>query len=269
MVRQRIGSRERGAATVEYAGIAFVVLALMLAIGAMTMSGSGIASAIVCKIGEAVGATSCSEETEPTVVPQPGDVVVSGHNESHSAKGTVAGNVGVAEVGGSVTDGGTQAYQRKADGTGSIAIGESWSGSVHGSVGKDFDKGSAEVALEAGVEGEVTYNSSEEYDCRHDASPGERDCEEWVEKYQQQLEDQRAQGAGGLLNGSNEIPENPDRIVDSWQGKITVSAEAGVEVEETKVGEVNLGASGKVEGGGALGDYVRRDGEWRQGGEDR
>ncbi|MDO4242959.1 MAG: hypothetical protein Q4C85_04245 [Actinomyces sp.] len=249
MIQRRIDSREQGAATVEYVGIAFVVLALILVIGAMTMSGSGIASAIACKVGEVLGAASCTAEEEHSVVPQPGDVVVSRDDERHSAKGTGAGNIGVVEAGLSVTDGGTQSYQRNADGSGSITIGESWAGSAHGSVGKDIDSGSAEVALQAKLEGEVQYNTDQVYNCRYGAAEGERDCEEFRQQWSRQLAAKADQGVADMLNEDDTIDENPDEIRESWQGRIAITGEAGVEVEETKAGEVNLSASGKIEGG--------------------
>lgn len=260
MSRQLPRSRdERGAAAVEYAGILLaallVVSAVILAFGAFDI-GAKVSCALSQVFGDGGACSAVSGDPgasgTPTrnMRPDADGNVVNDKTQTNTGKGEFGFNVGIAEAGGSFTDGGQMQFQRYEDGSGQYTITDSKSGSVKGSVGKDGIKaGDVEASLEAGIEGEVTVSDSEIRKCDTTSGAGSaRSCSGFRDQYAEQIENHTHQGFSQIGGGDVTIDDPPDQYQHTIQGTLTLSAEGSASAEVGESG-IDVGANGAAQAG--------------------
>lgn len=246
---------QKGQSTVEYAGAAFVVAAIIATIATLIAAGSGVslAQAVVCKISSAIHSVggaddsySCDysqnqgqEANDPRKV-DPGSIP--SQSEERMASTSVGVSIplpgpGSANVGGkdgtSVTkttymdNSGTRQYSSTQEGSAGYEVGAS-TDDKGGS--KDKGKGnpfSAKVNASAGVS--VSHTTSETYNCD---TPDHISCEEFDKQNEENTENHlNNQGLGRIGNGGTKFEQTPDSTSTVWNAKLKLEASASASLD--------------------------------------
>lgn len=252
---------QKGQSTVEYAGAALVVAAIIATIFTLIAAGSGVplAQAVVCKISSAihsVGGTddsySCNysqnqgQETNDPRKVDPASIP----SQSEEKKASTSVDVSIPAPGpGSVAVGGKDGKsatkttymdssgKRQYSSTQEASAGYEVGASTDDKGGsKDKGKGnpfSAKVNASAKVS--ASHTTSETYNCD---TAGHISCEEFDKQNEKNTENHlNNQGLGRFGNGGTKFEQTPDSTSTAWNVKLKLEASASASLDvEPKVG---------------------------------
>lgn len=256
--------RQKGQSTVEYAGVALIVAALIAIVATLIAASSGapIAQAVVCKISSAihsVGGTgdsySCDysqnrgQETNDPRKVDPGSIPSQSEEKNASTSVDVSFPLpvpGSIYVGGK--DGKSVTKTTYMDNSGKRQYSSTQEGSVGYGVGVSTDdkggnkdKGkenpfSAKVNASAGVS--VSHTTTETYNCD---TPDHISCEEFDKQNEKNTENHlNNQGLGRIGNGGTKFDQTPDSTSTVWNAKLKLEANASASLDvKPKVGGSN------------------------------
>lgn len=256
--------RQKGQSTVEYAGVALIVAALIATVATLIAASSGIpiAQAVVCKISSvihSVGGTgdsySCNysqnrgQETNDPRKVDPGSIPSQSEEKKASTEAGISfplpgrGSIDVdGKDGKSVTkitymdNSGKRQYSSTQEGSVGYGVGVS-TDDKRGSKDKGKENPfSAKVNASAGVS--VSHTTTETYNCD---TPGHISCEEFDKQNEKNTENHlNNQGLGRIGNGGTKFDQTPDSTSTVWIAKLKleVSASASLDVKP-KVGGSN------------------------------
>lgn len=251
--------KQRGQSTVEYAGIGFIVVAIIASITTVFAAGHGVplAQAVVCKITTAVhsvggndGSYSCEYSQNQAQGKDPRKVdpaSVPSHVEEKKASTSAGVSIpglgpGTIDVNGS--DGKSVTKTTNRDGSGTRQLSSTQQGSAGYTVGASTDgkgggdKGkknpfSAKVQASGAVS--VSHTTTETYKC---GTANHVSCEEFDKQNQKEADKHlKNQGLGRIGNSGGKINQTPDSTSTAWDVKLTLQASASASASfDPKVG---------------------------------
>ena len=270
---------QRGQSTVEYAGIGFIVVAIIATITTLFAAGQGVplAQAVVCKITTAIHSVggnddsySCEYSQAQGKDPRKVDPAsVPSHVEEKKASTSAGVSIpgagpGTIDVNGS--DGKSVKKTTNRDGSGSRQLSSTQQGSAGYTVGGSTDgkggggkdkKNPFSAELQASGAVSVSHTTSETYQC---STANHLTCKEYDEQNQKELDKHlNNQGWGRIGNSGAQIKQTPDSTSTSWDVKLKLEASAsasagfdpkvgGGDKNKDKEGDKNKDKGGKDKG---------------------